>query len=52
MYIYPSIPRGFGGSWLHGNQVVVNSAEAVKALEWYVDVLTKYAPPARRSARG
>jgi ABC-type glycerol-3-phosphate transport system substrate-binding protein len=49
MYIYPSILRGFGGSWLHDNQVVVNSAEAVKALEWYVDVLTKYAPPAVRN---
>ncbi|HEY2189482.1 MAG TPA: sugar ABC transporter substrate-binding protein [Caldimonas sp.] len=49
MYIYPSILRGFGGGWLQGNQVVVNSAEAVKALEWYVDVLTKYAPPAVRN---
>jgi multiple sugar transport system substrate-binding protein len=41
MYIYPSIFRGFGGSWMHGKTVVVNSPEAVKALEWYVDVLTK-----------
>ncbi|HEY2561426.1 MAG TPA: sugar ABC transporter substrate-binding protein [Caldimonas sp.] len=49
MYIYPSILRGFGGSWLHGGQVVVNSPEAAKALEWYVDVLTKYAPPAVRN---
>ena len=49
MYIYPSIFRGFGGSWMRGNQVVVNSPEAVKALDWYVDVLTKYAPPAVRN---
>ncbi|MEO8080143.1 MAG: sugar ABC transporter substrate-binding protein [Caldimonas sp.] len=49
MYIYPSILRGFGGSWMHGGKVVVNSPEAVKALQWYVDALTKYAPPAVRN---
>ncbi len=49
MYIYPSILRGFGGSWMQGGKVVVNSPEAVKALEWYVDALTKYAPPAVRN---
>lgn len=49
MYIYPSLLRGFGGTWLHGQDVVVNSPEAVKALEWYVSTLTQYAPPAVRS---
>ena len=49
MYIYPSILRGFGGSWMQGGKVVVNSPEAVKALQWYVDALTKYAPPAVRN---
>ena len=49
MYIYPSILRGFGGSWMQGGKVVVNSPEAVKALAWYVDALTKYAPPAVRN---
>ncbi len=49
MYIYPSIFRGFGGTWMHGGKIVVNSPEAVKALEWYVDALTKYAPPAVRN---
>jgi ABC-type glycerol-3-phosphate transport system substrate-binding protein len=49
MYIYPSLFRGFGGTWMHGNNVVVNSKEAVEALAWYVDVLTKYAPPAVRN---
>ena len=49
MYVYPSILRGFGGSWMHNGSVVVNSPEAVKALEWYVDLLTKYAPPAVRN---
>ncbi|MEO8836831.1 MAG: sugar ABC transporter substrate-binding protein [Caldimonas sp.] len=49
MYIYPSILRGFGGSWMHGGKVVVNSPEAVKALEWYVNLLSKYAPPAVRN---
>ena len=49
MYIYPSIFRGFGGNWIHDGKVVVNSPEAVTALEWYVDTLTKYAPPAVRN---
>jgi ABC-type glycerol-3-phosphate transport system substrate-binding protein len=49
MYIYPSIFRAFGGSWGSGNQVVVNSPEAVRALQWYVDTLSKYAPPAVRN---
>ena len=49
MYIYPSLFRGFGGSWMQGNAVVVNSPEAVQALQWYVDTLTAYAPPAVRN---
>jgi len=49
MYVYPSIFRAFGGSWMQGGKVVVNSPEAVKALDWYVDALTKYAPPAVRN---
>ena len=49
MYIYPSILRGFGGDWFDGKKVVVNSPEAVKALQWYVDALTQYAPPAVRN---
>jgi multiple sugar transport system substrate-binding protein len=49
MYIYPSILRGFGGSWGSGNNITVNSSEATAALAWYVDVLTEYAPPAVRN---
>lgn len=49
MYIYPSIFRSFGGQWFNGNKIVVNSPEAVKALEWYVNALTKYAPAAVRN---
>ena len=49
MYIYPSIFREFGGSWFAGNAVHVNSPEAVRALDWYVDLLSKYAPPAVRN---
>jgi multiple sugar transport system substrate-binding protein len=49
MYIYPSLLRGFGGSWGTGGNVVVNSPEAVRALTWYVDTLTQYAPPAVRN---
>lgn len=49
MYIYPSLFRGFGGQWFDGKQVVVNSAQAVQALEWYVNALTQYAPQAVRN---
>jgi ABC-type glycerol-3-phosphate transport system substrate-binding protein len=49
MYIYPSIFRGFGGEWMSGSSVKVNSPEAVRALQWYVDALANYAPPAVRN---
>jgi ABC-type glycerol-3-phosphate transport system substrate-binding protein len=49
MYIYPSIFRAFGGQWYSGGALRVNSQEGVAALEWYVDLLTKYAPPAVRN---
>ena len=49
MYIYPSIFRSFGGSWFNGSNLVVNSPQAVAALEWYVSALTQYAPPAVRN---
>ncbi|MEO7152645.1 MAG: sugar ABC transporter substrate-binding protein [Burkholderiaceae bacterium] len=49
MYIYPSIFRSFGGNWMNGKEVVVNSPEAVKALDWYVSLLGQYAPPAVRN---
>lgn len=49
MYIYPSIFREFGGDWFSGRQLRVNSPEAVKALDWYVDLMTKYAPSAART---
>ena len=46
MYIYPSLFKEFGGNWFSGRKVVVNSPEAIRALDWYVDAQTKYAPPA------
>lgn len=49
MYIYPSLLRGFGGDWFNGKNLVVNGPEAVKALEWYVNALAQYAPPAVRN---
>jgi len=49
MYIYPSLLRGFGGDWFNGKNLVVNSPEAVRALEWYVNALSQYAPPAVRN---
>lgn len=46
MYIYPSIFKAFGGEWFDDSgKVVVNSPEAVAALEWYVSLLNNYAPP-------
>ena len=49
MYIYPSLFREFGGDWFRGKKIVVDSPEAVRALDWYVDAETKYAPPAVRN---
>lgn len=49
MYIYPSIFRSFGGEWMKGGKIVVNSAEGVGALDWYVNTLSKYAPQAVRN---
>jgi multiple sugar transport system substrate-binding protein len=49
MYIYPSIFRAFGGEWSPGGAFRANSREAVAALEWYVELLSKYAPPAVRN---
>jgi multiple sugar transport system substrate-binding protein len=49
MYIYPSLFRGFGGEWFKGKDIVVNSQQAVDALQWYVNALTAYAPPAVRN---
>jgi multiple sugar transport system substrate-binding protein len=49
MYIYPSIFRSYGGNWMAGDKIQVNGSEAVAALDWYVDTLTKYAPQAVRN---
>jgi len=49
MYIYPSLFKEFGGNWMQGKRIVVNSPEAVRALDWYVDAESKYAPPAVRN---
>src|SRR5205814_61085 len=49
MYIYPSLLRAFGGDWFSGGRMRVNSPEALAALDWYVNALAKYAPPAVRN---
>jgi multiple sugar transport system substrate-binding protein len=49
MYIYPSIFRSFGGDWFSGGRIRVNGPEAIAALDWYVDALSKYAPAAVRN---
>lgn len=46
MYIYPSIFRAFGGEWFDpSKKLVVTTEPAVKALEWYANLLRNYAPP-------
>jgi ABC-type glycerol-3-phosphate transport system substrate-binding protein len=44
MYIYPSIFRSYGGEWFDGDRLVVDSPEALGALEYYVSLLNAYAP--------
>jgi ABC-type glycerol-3-phosphate transport system substrate-binding protein len=45
MYIYPSLFEEFGGKWFTSDhKIVVNSKPALDALEWYINLLTKYAP--------
>ena len=44
MYIYPSLFRAYGGEWFDGSRVVVDSPEALAALEYYVSLLNGYAP--------
>jgi multiple sugar transport system substrate-binding protein len=46
VYIYSSLFREFGGDWLKGGKISVNSPEAEAALAWYVDLMRKYAPVA------
>jgi len=47
--VYGLAMRGFAGNWFQGKDLVVNSAEAVRALDWYVSALTQFAPPAVRN---
>src|SRR5574338_207048 len=45
MYIYPSLFEEIGGKWFTSDhKIVVNSKPALDALEWYINLLTKYAP--------
>lgn len=46
MYIYPSIYLEFGGHWIDQNgKITVNGPAAEAAVEWYVNLDRKYAPP-------
>ena len=49
VYIYSSIFREFGGDWFKGGKLTVNGTEAEAALNWYVDVMRKYAPVAAQN---
>ena len=45
VYIWSSLFLEFGGQWFKNGRPAINSPAAVEALEWYVNVMTKYAPP-------
>jgi multiple sugar transport system substrate-binding protein len=46
MYIYPSIFRAFGGEWFdRQGKLTVVTDPAVAALDWYVSLLNRHAPP-------
>ena len=49
VYIYSSLFREFGGEWFPGGKFRVNGPEAEAALNWYVDVMRKYAPTAAQN---
>ena len=49
VYIWSSIFREFGGQWFTASKIKVNTAEANSALNWYVDSMTKLAPPAAKN---
>lgn len=45
MYIYPSIFRAFGGQWFDASgKLTVTTEPAIKALEWYADLLRRVSP--------
>jgi multiple sugar transport system substrate-binding protein len=49
VYIFSSIFREFGASWFKEGKITVNSPEAEGALNWYVDLMRKYAPAAAQN---
>ncbi len=49
MYIYPSIFREMGGNWFQGKELRVDGPDAIRALEWYVNLMTRFAPTAART---
>ncbi len=49
VYIYSSIFREFGGQWFKDGRISVNGPEAEAALNWYVDLMRKYAPAAAQT---
>jgi ABC-type glycerol-3-phosphate transport system substrate-binding protein len=49
VYIYSSLFREFGGEWFKDGRITVNGPEAEAALNWYVDLMRKYAPAAAQN---
>jgi multiple sugar transport system substrate-binding protein len=49
VYIYSSIFREFGGDWFRGGKLTLNGSESEAALNWYVDLMRKYAPAAAQN---
>ena len=49
VYIYSSLFRAFGGDWLPGGTLTVNSPEAEAALSWYIQTMNDFAPKAAQN---
>jgi ABC-type glycerol-3-phosphate transport system substrate-binding protein len=49
VYIYSSLFREFGGEWFKDGRLTVNGPEAEAALDWYVNLMRKYAPSAAQN---
>ncbi|QBD83395.1 sugar ABC transporter substrate-binding protein [Ktedonosporobacter rubrisoli] len=45
VYVWSAFLWAFGGQWLQGNHVALDSQQALKALKFYTDLLNRYGPP-------
>ena len=45
IYVWAGFFNAFGGKWLEGGKPNINSPEAVKATQFYANLIRKYGPP-------